>query len=390
MRRRSAMRARTRSGISRRPARRDAPIVPDFARDRCIVPQSRCARPRPCLPDFDGPCAAGPFRAIARRWAGDGGARESRRQGYAVGALGTGRRAVRRRVCMSFRTRGQACRASLSTAIDRAAKTPGTARRQTCRRHRHHRRIRRGASRDRQADRLHLDRFRRADSPRMRSVSASSAFTILCAIARKLVDPLGVGRVIARPFIGTSRATFRRTPNRKDFPIPAPAAICWIARRGGSRDRHARQDRRHLWPSRDGARDQGPRQRCDRRRAARDAGHARGRRARLRQSRRFRYGFRTSPRCRRLCGGARSLRPPIAAHSRAAAAGRSSRHHRRPRQRSDRAAAPTTRARTCRSCASGAGLAGRTQPLRETFADVGQSIAAHLRLAPVARGASFL
>ena len=44
----------------------------------------------------------------------------------------------------------------------------------------------------------------------------------LCAIVRKLVDPLDVGRVIARPFTGTSRATFRRTANRTDFPIPAP------------------------------------------------------------------------------------------------------------------------------------------------------------------------
>ncbi len=45
----------------------------------------------------------------------------------------------------------------------------------------------------------------------------------LCGIARKLVDPIGVGRVIARPFIGASRETFRRTANRKDFPIPAPS-----------------------------------------------------------------------------------------------------------------------------------------------------------------------
>lgn len=44
----------------------------------------------------------------------------------------------------------------------------------------------------------------------------------LCRVTRKLVDPLGVGRVIARPFVGTSRKTFRRTANRKDFPIPAP------------------------------------------------------------------------------------------------------------------------------------------------------------------------
>jgi phosphopentomutase len=44
----------------------------------------------------------------------------------------------------------------------------------------------------------------------------------LCALARRLVDPLGVGRVIARPFVGTSRENFRRTAHRRDFPIPPP------------------------------------------------------------------------------------------------------------------------------------------------------------------------
>ncbi len=44
----------------------------------------------------------------------------------------------------------------------------------------------------------------------------------LCRITRKLVDPLMIGRVIARPFVGTTRADFRRTPNRKDFAIPPP------------------------------------------------------------------------------------------------------------------------------------------------------------------------
>jgi phosphopentomutase len=32
----------------------------------------------------------------------------------------------------------------------------------------------------------------------------------------------GVCRVIARPFIGTTRADFKRTPNRRDFPVPPP------------------------------------------------------------------------------------------------------------------------------------------------------------------------
>ncbi len=45
----------------------------------------------------------------------------------------------------------------------------------------------------------------------------------LCRLARKLVDPLNIGRVIARPFVGSAADGFRRTANRKDFAIPPPA-----------------------------------------------------------------------------------------------------------------------------------------------------------------------
>ncbi|MBS1707013.1 MAG: phosphopentomutase [Armatimonadetes bacterium] len=42
-----------------------------------------------------------------------------------------------------------------------------------------------------------------------------------CRIAREmLVDPDDVQRVIARPFVGTQQEGFKRTENRKDFPIP--------------------------------------------------------------------------------------------------------------------------------------------------------------------------
>ncbi|MFM8979654.1 MAG: phosphopentomutase [Planctomycetia bacterium] len=43
-----------------------------------------------------------------------------------------------------------------------------------------------------------------------------------CAIARRLVDPLRVGRVIARPFVGTPGA-FRRTTHRHDWTTPPHA-----------------------------------------------------------------------------------------------------------------------------------------------------------------------
>jgi phosphopentomutase len=44
----------------------------------------------------------------------------------------------------------------------------------------------------------------------------------LCQLVRKLVDPLTIGRVIARPFIGNESEGFTRTANRKDFAIPPP------------------------------------------------------------------------------------------------------------------------------------------------------------------------
>jgi len=45
----------------------------------------------------------------------------------------------------------------------------------------------------------------------------------MCRIARDLlVEPHAVGRVIARPFIGSPETGFQRTGNRKDFPLPPP------------------------------------------------------------------------------------------------------------------------------------------------------------------------
>jgi phosphopentomutase len=44
----------------------------------------------------------------------------------------------------------------------------------------------------------------------------------VCEIARRLVDPLNVGRVIARPFVGNDRTDFKRTANRRDYAVPPP------------------------------------------------------------------------------------------------------------------------------------------------------------------------
>ncbi len=42
----------------------------------------------------------------------------------------------------------------------------------------------------------------------------------LCEVAKRLVDPLNITRVIARPFIGNSKDGFKRTSNRKDITTP--------------------------------------------------------------------------------------------------------------------------------------------------------------------------
>jgi len=44
----------------------------------------------------------------------------------------------------------------------------------------------------------------------------------LCRVARRLCDPYRVCRVIARPFVGSAETGFRRTGNRKDFAVKPP------------------------------------------------------------------------------------------------------------------------------------------------------------------------
>ncbi len=44
----------------------------------------------------------------------------------------------------------------------------------------------------------------------------------ICEIAAEIFHPMMVGRVIARPFIGNDKASFQRTPNRRDYAISPP------------------------------------------------------------------------------------------------------------------------------------------------------------------------
>ena len=57
----------------------------------------------------------------------------------------------------------------------------------------------------------------------------------LCDIARELVDEYKIGRVIARPFVGTNNGDFVRTGNRRDLtdPPPSPTLLDKLVESGG-------------------------------------------------------------------------------------------------------------------------------------------------------------
>ncbi|MCR9122259.1 MAG: phosphopentomutase [Phyllobacteriaceae bacterium] len=57
----------------------------------------------------------------------------------------------------------------------------------------------------------------------------------LCETVRTLVDDLNIGRVIARPFVGDDAATFERTGNRRDYSVlpPAPTLLDRTVAAGG-------------------------------------------------------------------------------------------------------------------------------------------------------------
>src|SRR5690606_36504150 len=56
----------------------------------------------------------------------------------------------------------------------------------------------------------------------------------VCEAARALLDPLKVGRVIARPFVGMRAGDFSRTSNRRDYGIvPPPSTLLHRAQAAG-------------------------------------------------------------------------------------------------------------------------------------------------------------
>jgi phosphopentomutase len=58
----------------------------------------------------------------------------------------------------------------------------------------------------------------------------------VCAVARRLVDAWRIGRVIARPFVGSNSADFKRTANRRDYAVPPAAPTILDIASGEERD----------------------------------------------------------------------------------------------------------------------------------------------------------
>ncbi|MDT8878822.1 phosphopentomutase [Halomonas saccharevitans] len=58
----------------------------------------------------------------------------------------------------------------------------------------------------------------------------------VCEIARRLLEPYNIGRVIARPFAGADAASFARTANRRDYSVepPAPTVLQRLHDDGGN------------------------------------------------------------------------------------------------------------------------------------------------------------
>ncbi len=61
----------------------------------------------------------------------------------------------------------------------------------------------------------------------------------LCETVRGILNPLNIGRVIARPFVGETAATFQRTGNRRDFSVPPPEPTLLDRLIRGGRSVHA-------------------------------------------------------------------------------------------------------------------------------------------------------
>ena len=358
--------------------RRDGAIARACAAGRCACPIStrsalalRCAlRPAAAAPGFSLARAA---RAMGL-WR-----RDLERQGHAFGPLGDRRHAGRLRLGL-FPASDPAFPAVADPALIAEAKLPGIL-------------GDRHASGTAIIDELGEEHMRTGKP--ICYTSADSVFQIaaheeafglerlydLCRIARRLCDPLTIGRVIARPFVGdVARPISPAPPIARISRSRRCPAICLqrAPRRGARSSRSARSATSSpiATPGRRSKAQQRRAPRSDARRFARDG----RRRLDLRQSRRFRHRIWPSPRRRRLCRLPRSLRRATAGDRSGAARRRSLRVDRRPRQRSDLARHDHTREHVP-ILAFGGGVAAGPIGARASLADIGATLAHRLGVA---------
>ena len=215
------MRAPIRSATLRSPAPRAWATGTDLRRGPFAPAPSRRPRPWSCRRGLDRRLAAWPHAPkTARRAVGLWG-RARARQGYALRPLGNRRRAGARALGVFSKNRALFS-ARTDRGLDRRGRPSRHSRQLPRLGNRDHRASRRRAYQNGRADLLHLRRFRFCKSPRMKPVFGLERLYDLCRIARRLCDPLNIGRVIARPFDGNPRDGFIRTPHRKDFGFPPP------------------------------------------------------------------------------------------------------------------------------------------------------------------------
>ena len=143
----------------------------------------------------------------------------------------------------------------------------------------------------------------------------------VCEAAFTLTKPLMIGRVIARPFTGETRETFKRTGNRRDFAISPPEPTLLDRAKAAGRQVFAIGKISDIYAGhgRD-PQDQGQRQHGAVRPHARSDGDGARRRLHHDQFRRLRSGVRPPPRRPRLRAGAGSVRRAAARADRQAAA----------------------------------------------------------------------
>ncbi len=58
----------------------------------------------------------------------------------------------------------------------------------------------------------------------------------LCLVVKKILEPMAIGRVIARPFVGANAHDFKRTANRKDYTTPPHGETLLDVAKEGGRD----------------------------------------------------------------------------------------------------------------------------------------------------------